>query len=61
MTKKTFQILQDHDGREYIYQVVKECDKNHKEDDMEESNESRIYANPGKKCPKTSRYSEANR
>ena len=27
------------DNREYIYQIMKECDKNHKEDDIGESNE----------------------
>ena len=26
MTRKTFQIKTDHDGREYIVQVIKECD-----------------------------------
>ena len=47
MTKETFAVETDHDGREYIIQVVKECDKNHREDDLKESNEARIYANPG--------------
>ena len=37
-----------HDNREHIYQIMTECDKNHKEDDVGESNEARIYANPGK-------------
>ena len=48
MRKKTFKVLKHHDNREYIYQIMKECDKNHKEDNMGESNEARIYANPGK-------------
>ena len=48
MRKKTFKVLKHHDNREYIYQIMKECDKNHKEDDIGESNEARIYANPGK-------------
>ena len=48
MTKKSFKVLKDHDKREYIYQIMTECDKNHKEDDMGESNEARIYANPGR-------------
>ena len=47
MTKETFQIKKDHDGREYIIQVIKECDKNHREGDTSESNEARIYAVPG--------------
>ena len=46
MTKHTFQIQQDPDGREFIIQVIKECDKNNRQDDLNESNESRIYAIP---------------
>ena len=48
MTKSTFAIQKDHDGREFIVQIIKECDKNHREDDMNESNEARIYAIPDK-------------
>ena len=47
MTKKTFQISRDTDGRQFIHQVIKEFDKNHKEDDFSENNESRIYEMPG--------------
>ena len=43
MTKNTFQICTDNDGRRYLHQIIKECDKNHKEDDMSESDEARIY------------------
>ena len=48
MTKDTFKILRDGDGHQYIKQVVKEFDKNHHEDDLTESNEARIYEQPGK-------------
>ena len=48
MMKNTFQIKTDFDGREFIVQVVRECDKNHREDDTTTSNEARIYANPDK-------------
>ena len=46
MTTKTFEIKKDHDGREYIVQVIKEIDKNHCEEDLNPSNEARIYAMP---------------
>ena len=45
MLKSTFEICKDHD-REYIIQILKECDKNHREDDTSKSNEARIL--PGK-------------
>ena len=48
MTKLTFEAKKDHDNREYIVEVIKECDKNHREDDTSASNEARIYANPDK-------------
>ena len=48
VTKETFQIKQDFDGREFIVQVIGECDKNHRQDDTTASNEARIYANPDK-------------
>ena len=44
----TFTLKKDHDGREYIAQVIKECDKNHRENDYSKSNEARIYAQPDK-------------
>ena len=47
MTKDTFKINKDHDGRRYITQVIGECDKNHKEDDFTKSNCARIYENAG--------------
>ena len=47
MTKDTFKIETDHDGRKYLRQIIKECDKNHKEDDYSESNAARIYEMPG--------------
>ena len=47
MTKETFEIQTDHDNRRFITQVVKEFDKNHNENHFEQSNEARIYANPG--------------
>ena len=43
MTKETFKIKCDNDGRRYIYQAVKESDKNHKEMDLQASNEATIY------------------
>ena len=48
MTKDKFKIETDHsDGRRYIRQVIKESDKNHNEKDMSNSNEARIYEQPG--------------
>ena len=48
MRKKTIKVLKHRDNIEYIYQIMKECDKNHKGDAVGESNEARIYANQGK-------------
>lgn len=47
MTKETFQIATDASGKRYIYQAIKEQDKNHKEDDLSANNEARIYENTG--------------
>ena len=47
MTVDTFRVESDHDGLKYIHQVIKECDKNHNEEDFTESNEARIYEMPG--------------
>lgn len=47
MTKNTFDIATDPDGKRYIYQKVKELDKNHTENDMEANQEARIYEKPG--------------
>ena len=43
MTKATFEIKTDHDGRKYLYQKLKEADKNHTEEDYGPNNEARIY------------------
>ena len=48
MTKDTFALAKDSNGRRYIHQVKKELDKNHKEDDFQPNNEARIYEVPGK-------------
>ena len=50
MVKNSFQINYDADNRAYIHQVIKEHDKNHKENDFQPSNEARIYETPGKTC-----------
>ena len=47
VTKETFQIKTDSSGKKYLYQVLKELDKNHKEDDFSSNNEARIYELPG--------------
>ena len=49
MTQGTYEIAKDPDGRRYIHQIIKEHDKNHKENDFQPSNEARIYENPSKK------------
>ena len=43
MTKNTFGVDQDPDGRKFIYQKVSEHDKNHTEKDTVKGNEGRIY------------------
>ena len=48
MTRDTLTIKKDDDNRENIVQVIKEFDKNHREDDLNQSNDARIYANPDK-------------
>ena len=48
MTRSTFKIGKDTDGRHYILQALKECDKNHSELDIQPSNEARIYKVRGK-------------
>ena len=61
MTKETFKIGTDHDGKHYIYQNMKKQDKNHSEDDFQPSNEARTYAIKGMfnfcKCPSLARTS----
>lgn len=49
MTKDTFQIAQDSAGKKYIYQAIKEADKNHRTDDVSPNNQARIYEQPGEK------------
>lgn len=39
MTKNTFKIAQDPSGKKYIYQAIKEADKNHKTDDVSTNNQ----------------------
>ena len=48
MKTDIFTIKKDADGHEYIVQVIKECDKNHRENDYSKNNEARIYAQPDK-------------
>lgn len=47
MTKETFKVATDSSGKKYIYQAVKELDKNHKQDDLSPNNQGRIYEQPG--------------
>ena len=47
MSKKTFKISCDADGRRYIHQVISEHDKNHTELDTNQGNEARIYEQKG--------------
>lgn len=47
MTKDTFKIDTDANGQKYIYQAVKEHDKNHRNEDMTSNNQARIYEQPG--------------
>ena len=54
MTKKTYIVRKDHEGREYVEQAISELDKNHDEnmstDDT--TGEGRIYDRPGSRmCP----------
>ena len=43
-----FEVAPDPLGRRYIHQIVKEHDKNHKENDLESNNQARVYEIPGK-------------
>lgn len=47
MKKNTFAIDNDASGKRFIFQQIKELDKNHKEDDMNPSSQARIYKIPG--------------
>lgn len=47
MTKETFAVTTDASGKQYIYQAIKEQDKNHSGSDMSPNNQARIYENPG--------------
>ena len=48
MTKSHFDLAINHDGRRYIYQKIKEHDKNHRENDMSPNSKGRMYEIPGK-------------
>ena len=48
MKRNTFALDVDPDGHRYIHQVIKELDKNHIENDLQPSNEARLYEIPGK-------------
>ena len=48
MTKNTFQVGEDPDGRQFLYQAVHEGNKNHDENDDEPTTEARIYEIEGK-------------
>ena len=50
MTKDHFQIAVDHDNKRYIYQKIKEFDKNHRQDDMTSNNDGRMYEITGIIC-----------
>lgn len=47
MTKDTFAVSTDASGKQYIYQAIKEQDKNHSAEDMSPNNQARIYEQPG--------------
>ena len=47
MMKNTFAIGVDPDDHHFVYQKVREADKNHTEKDTDEANQARIYAIPG--------------
>ena len=47
MTKDTFNISIDGNGRKFIHQVITEHDKNHTESDFTPGNEARIYEQTG--------------
>ena len=47
MTKETFAMGKDPDGRRFMYQARDECDKNHNEKDTTETNKARICEIPG--------------
>lgn len=47
MTKNTFAVATDASGKQYVYQAIKEQDKNHSGSDMSPNNQARIYENPG--------------
>lgn len=49
MTKDTFKIDVDAAGKKFIYQAVKEADKNHRTDDVSPNTQGRIYEQPGMK------------
>ena len=48
MRKDTFKVIVEPDGTEYVIQNIDKADKNHGPDDTNETNEGRMYGNPGK-------------
>ena len=53
MTKETFSVATDATGKQYVYQVNSESDKNHgiQDNSFDTTGEGRIYQNSGEKCP----------
>ena len=43
MAKKHFEVATDHEGKRYIFQKIKEHDKNHRESDTMPNSQARIY------------------
>ena len=50
MTQDTFKLITEMDGTQYLVQNIDEADKNHGPDDTEQTNEGRMYGNPGNFC-----------
>ena len=48
MTKQHFSTGVDNDGKRYIYQNIKEHDKNHRENDLTANSDGQIYETAGK-------------
>lgn len=61
MTKDTFWIDFDPTGRKFIYQAIKEHDKNHRTDDLSPNNQARIYEQPGNHEHHTNYHKTANK
>ena len=48
MTKYTFQVVVEPDGKCYVVKSIDEKHKNHGVQDTEMSNQAKIYEDPGK-------------